>query len=78
MMATGAYNTLALMSQEEGRHMDSPESVKVGPCLPTPLRRVETLLPSWDYWWMPALPFAEYSTYVLTDVTRRCSCHQRC
>ena len=29
MMATGAYNTLALMSQEEGRHMDSPESVKV-------------------------------------------------
>ena len=29
MMATGAYNTLTLMSQEEGRHMDSPESVKV-------------------------------------------------
>jgi phosphatidylserine decarboxylase len=28
MMATGAYNTLALMSQEEGRHMDSPESLK--------------------------------------------------
>lgn len=29
MMKTGAYNTLTLMSQEEGRHMDSPESVKV-------------------------------------------------
>lgn len=28
MMRTGAYSTLTLMSQEEGRHMDSPESVK--------------------------------------------------
>lgn len=29
MMKTGAYNTLELMSKEEGRHMDSPDSIKV-------------------------------------------------
>lgn len=46
MIATGAYNTLALMSQEEGRHMDSPESVKVGTCLPALLCPVEAMLPS--------------------------------
>jgi hypothetical protein len=29
MMKTGTLNTLELMSKEEGKHMDSPESVKV-------------------------------------------------
>ena len=28
-MKTGTLNTLELMSKEEGKHMDSPESVKV-------------------------------------------------
>lgn len=29
MMKSGALNTLELMSKDQGRHMDSPESVKV-------------------------------------------------
>ena len=29
MMKTGTLNTLELMSKEEGKHMDSPESAKV-------------------------------------------------
>ena len=29
MLKTGTLNTLELMSKEEGKHMDNPESVKV-------------------------------------------------
>ena len=31
MMKTGAYSQLSVMSREEGRKMDNPESVKVRP-----------------------------------------------
>ena len=29
MLKTGTLNTLELMSKEEGKHMDNPESIKV-------------------------------------------------
>ena len=32
MKKTGTLNTLELMSKEEGKHMDSPDSVKVLLC----------------------------------------------
>ncbi len=36
MLKTGTLNTLELMSKEEGKHMDNPESVKVQPFIPSP------------------------------------------
>lgn len=35
MMKSGALNTLELVSKDQGRHMDSPESVEVCTMLKT-------------------------------------------